>query len=906
MSDGKYFSSTKKGEIPELRAALNSLKESVKKDAVKKVVALMTVGKDMGKLFTDVLKCITTTNLELKKLVYLYIMNYARNNEEFAILAVNTFQKDCKDPNPLVRALALRTMGCLRVPKIMEYLCDPLALCLEDNHPYVAKTAALCVAKLYDMDPDLVESRGFLGNLRELLADTNPTVVANAVAALVEIDEISPEPVFKLNRSNLSKLVTAVEEATEWGQVYILSSLVRYQPKGGKEAKLIIEKIIPQIQHSNSAVVLAVVKILMKYFDKLEDREFAKMVKRKMKPPLVTLLNKQPEIRYVALRNISLILQKHPSLLKDQVHAFFCKFNDPTYVKIEKLEIMIMLATEKNIDQILLELKGYAINVDIEFVRKAIRCMGRAAIKLEKSSDKCVHVLLDLIKDARANHVPEECIIVLSDIFRRYPNKYDSIIPSLIEQRDLLEEPEAVSALIWIVGEYYEKLEEPESIIEEYIETFRDDPTQVQLQLLTAVVKLFLKDPQNQSFKVMLEKVLTMATKEVSNPDCRDRGWLYWRLLNEAPQYAKQVVLSSNPITDMTKTLDSSVLNHLLDNMSTLASVYHKPVSFLLPSIKKSYDIWSSKFTESKPKIKEGRGQSTEDLSDSSTSTRDSETTHKPPTQDENVMDLLGLGTLSTSTVGTTLESSPSSSLGGDTLAHTSPSMKRLVNPTDRFADGLQVDGFFTVDEDSNPTFVLTFTNTTEQDISGFQLKFNKNTYKIQAGKVNLVSVAPGSSQTVRLLCKFDPNFPSPPQPTDQIVVALKSSLVRSNKEVPIFRAPCPIHHLLRHDGKLSKSEYRDAWKSLKNEHGGPPLNVPTSLSIPLINQKLEANNIFFVIQKPNPNDGVEYLFFSCKLDSVMLCEIGVGPTGVVLVVKAQNEHYAPLIRQSVEQILNH
>jgi hypothetical protein len=30
------------------------------------------------------------------------------------------------DPNPLVRALAIRTMGCIRVDKITEYLCEPL------------------------------------------------------------------------------------------------------------------------------------------------------------------------------------------------------------------------------------------------------------------------------------------------------------------------------------------------------------------------------------------------------------------------------------------------------------------------------------------------------------------------------------------------------------------------------------------------------------------------------------------------------------------------------------------------------------------------------------------------------------------------------------------------------------
>jgi len=53
----------------------------------------MTVGKDVSQLFPDVVNCMQTDNLELKKLVYLYIMNYAKTQPEMAILAVNTFAK---------------------------------------------------------------------------------------------------------------------------------------------------------------------------------------------------------------------------------------------------------------------------------------------------------------------------------------------------------------------------------------------------------------------------------------------------------------------------------------------------------------------------------------------------------------------------------------------------------------------------------------------------------------------------------------------------------------------------------------------------------------------------------------------------------------------------------------------
>ena len=115
----------------------------------------------------------------------------SKTQPELTLLAVNTFVKDASDPNPLIRALAVRTMGCIRVDRITEYLCDPLTRALRDDDPYVRKTAAVCVAKLYDIAPQLVKERGFLEVLHDLISDSNPSVVANGVAALSEIAETS-------------------------------------------------------------------------------------------------------------------------------------------------------------------------------------------------------------------------------------------------------------------------------------------------------------------------------------------------------------------------------------------------------------------------------------------------------------------------------------------------------------------------------------------------------------------------------------------------------------------------------------------------------------------------------------------------------------------------------------------
>jgi vesicle coat complex subunit len=117
-----------------------------------------------------------TENLEQKKLVYLYLINYAKTQPELAILAVNTFVKDTDDANPLIRALAIRTMGVLRAEKITDYIADPLRKCLKDDNPYVRKTAALCVAKLYDIKPSLAVDNGFIDTLQEMVGDSNPMV----------------------------------------------------------------------------------------------------------------------------------------------------------------------------------------------------------------------------------------------------------------------------------------------------------------------------------------------------------------------------------------------------------------------------------------------------------------------------------------------------------------------------------------------------------------------------------------------------------------------------------------------------------------------------------------------------------------------------------------------------------
>lgn len=180
----------------------------------------------------------------------------------------------------------------------------------------------------------------------------------------------------------------------------------------------------------------------------------------------------------------------------------------------------------------------YANEVDVEFVRKAVHAIGRCAIKIDEAAERCINVLLDLINTG-VSYVVQEAIVVIKDIFRKYPHKYEGIIPTLCENLEALDEPEAKGSLIWIIGEYAERIDNADDLINIFLENFKEENPQVQLQLLTATVKLFLKKPnENQD---LVQRILQTATTECDNADIRDRAYVYWRLLSTDPQAAKVI-----------------------------------------------------------------------------------------------------------------------------------------------------------------------------------------------------------------------------------------------------------------------------------------------------------------------------------------------------------------------------
>lgn len=84
--------------------------------------------------------------------------------------------------------------------------------------------------------------------------------------------------------------------------------LVSYVPSDSKDAEGVLDKVVPRMAHSNPAVVLSAVKIVLILMDYVQDAEIVRNLCRRLAPNLVSLMSSEAEIQFIALKCINLIV----------------------------------------------------------------------------------------------------------------------------------------------------------------------------------------------------------------------------------------------------------------------------------------------------------------------------------------------------------------------------------------------------------------------------------------------------------------------------------------------------------------------------------------------------------------------------------------------------------------------
>ncbi|XP_075641862.1 beta-adaptin-like protein A isoform X1 [Castanea sativa] len=579
-----------KGEVSDLKSQLRQLAGSrapgvddSKRDLFKKVISYMTIGIDVSAVFGEMVMCSATSDIVLKKMCYLYVGNYAKVNPDLALLTINFLQRDCKDADPMIRGLALRSLCSLRVANLVEYLVGPLGSGLKDNSSYVRIVAVMGVLKLYHISASTCVDAEFPQTLKQLmLSDSDTQVVANCLTALQEIwsaeastsEEASREREALLSKPVVYNFLNRIREFSEWAQCLVLDLAAKYVPSDNNEIFDIMNLLEDRLQHANGAVVLATIKLFLQLTLSMADVH--QQVYERIKAPLLTLVSSgSPEQSYAVLSHLHLLVMRAPYIFSSDYKHFYCQYNEPSYVKKLKLEMLTAVANESNTYEIVTELCEYAANVDIPIARESIRAVGKIALQ-QYDVNAIVDRLLQFL-EMEKDYVTAEALVLVKDLLRKYPQWSQDCIAVVgnISSKNV-QEPKAKAALIWMLGEYSQEMNDAPYILEGLIENWDEEHSaEVRLHLLTAVMKCFFKRPPET--QKALGAALAAGLADF-HQDVHDRALFYYRLLQHNVSVAERVV---NPpkqaVSVFADTQSSEIKDRIFDEFNSLSVVYQKP-----------------------------------------------------------------------------------------------------------------------------------------------------------------------------------------------------------------------------------------------------------------------------------------------------------------------------------------
>ncbi|XP_007235143.3 AP-3 complex subunit beta-2 isoform X13 [Astyanax mexicanus] len=581
-ASGGIFSSDYKRH-DDLKEMLDSNKDSLKLEAMKRIVAMIARGKNASDLFPAVVKNVACKNIEVKKLVYVYLVRYAEEQQDLALLSISTFQRGLKDPNQLIRASALRVLSSIRVTIIVPIMMLAIKEAASDMSPYVRKTAAHAIPKLYSLDPEQKDQ--LIEVIEKLLADKTTLVAGSVVMAF---EEVCPERIDLIHK-NYRKLCNLLIDVEEWGQVVIINMLTRYArtqflnpninesllEEGGEKAfygsddeddddeekkaeaaalakrkpyvmdpdhRLLLRNTKPLLQSRNAAVVMAVAQLYFHLAPKAEVGVIAKA--------LVRLMRSHSEVQYVVLQNVATMTIKRRGMFEPYLKSFYIRSTDPTQIKILKLEVLTNLANETNISTILREFQTYIKSMDKDFVAATIQAIGRCATNIGEVRDTCLNGLVQLLSN-RDELVVAESVVVIKKLLQMQPEQHSDIIKHMAKLTDNIQVPMARASILWLIGEYCEHVPKiAPDVLRKMAKSFTNEEDIVKLQILNLAAKLYLTN--SKQTKLLTQYVLNLA-KYDQNYDIRDRARFIRQLIvptdksGALSKYAKKLFLALKP-----------------------------------------------------------------------------------------------------------------------------------------------------------------------------------------------------------------------------------------------------------------------------------------------------------------------------------------------------------------------
>lgn len=280
--------------------------------------------------------------------------------------------------------------------------------------------------------------------------------------------------------------------------------------------RLLLRQTKPLLQSRNAAVVMSVAQLYHHIAPKNDVMLVAKA--------LIRLLRSRKEVQSIVLTCIASMTINRKAIFELYLKSFFVRTSDdPTHIKLLKLDIMTNLATEASIAVILREFQTYIQSNDKEFVAATIQAIGRCAASISEVTETCLSGLVHLLSNHN-QYVVAESVVVIKKLLQSQDTQQHKprIITQMSKLLDFITVPAARASILWLIGEYNEHVPKiAPDVLRKMAKSFCDEDTSVKLQILNLAVKLYLNNPDQTN--LLTQHVFNLARYD-ANYDVRDRA----------------------------------------------------------------------------------------------------------------------------------------------------------------------------------------------------------------------------------------------------------------------------------------------------------------------------------------------------------------------------------------------
>eukprot|EP00002_Diphylleia_rotans_P039455 TRINITY_DN9155_c0_g1_i11.p1 TRINITY_DN9155_c0_g1~~TRINITY_DN9155_c0_g1_i11.p1 ORF type:complete len:1049 (+),score=253.74 TRINITY_DN9155_c0_g1_i11:115-3261(+) len=457
--------------ITEIKEELKGTNAVLKSQALQKLCYLKMLGFDISFAHFNAIEVMSSARFSHKRMGYLTSILCYQPTTEFVMLTTNLFKKEFQSTNHYEIGLALTAIATYcNYDLAVDVVSDIVGL-LNHSKPYIRKKACLSLYKIFLQYPDAL--RPAFPRLKEKLEDSETSVISCAVNVICELARKNPKNYLAL-APVLFKILTT--SSNNWMLIKVIKLLGALTPLEPRLGKKLIEPLT-NLMNTTSAMSLLYECINTCTIGLHQHLPIIRLCVEKLR---IFIEDPDQNLKYLGLVGMSNVMKHHPKLISEYAeHVLQCLEDDDITIRMRAMELLIGMATKKNLQEIVSRVIHYMSLADDQYkdelILKIIELCSSGNYQYISSFPWYLQLLVDLTFVNTTKHgrlVADQILDVMIRVKAVQPFGVKLMSSLLTENRffdnirgDRGNARDVLVAAAWVIGEFSHHVDKPLEVL---------------------------------------------------------------------------------------------------------------------------------------------------------------------------------------------------------------------------------------------------------------------------------------------------------------------------------------------------------------------------------------------------------------------------------------------------------